>query len=380
MSEASEKQIFNDDLLANSGDLKRAGETYTTILHVLNHPELREYFTKYDDPANSAKRRSMVLGIVAIVLGVLAILSVSVEMIPVSHGSDVGEQSWHFAVALVASVLGIASVLFGAIGILSGRTKEKWLHRRLMTERLRQFHFQTFIFRLPEIAASLQSEKAKAVYETTRQKWFDAFRKDFEGRLAAAFTNMIENEQPEIWLHAPSKVPAVGGDRAELVPLFNAYRELRIRHQISYANYKLRDDHKIFSNAARKQAAVLETAGLVCIALLLFIHIAIAIGIMGMLQGLVPASITKLLPFLDIMIISIAVGALAGRALEQGLQPEREIERYQQYRSACNAVLERFDSALAQSEKLKIMMEMERLSFDEMRNFMLTNKRSKFVM
>ena len=76
----------------------------------------------------------------------------------------------------------------------------------------------------------------------------------------------------------------------------------------------------------------------------------------------------------------IAVAALAARAFEQGLQPERELERYQQYGLGCKAILERFDSAASQAEKVKIMMEMERLSFDEMRNFLITNNRARFVM
>jgi hypothetical protein len=78
--------------------------------------------------------------------------------------------------------------------------------------------------------------------------------------------------------------------------------------------------------------------------------------------------------------IWIAVAALAARAFAQGLQPEQEIERYQQYGSDCKAILERFDAAPSHAEKVRIMMEMERLSFDEMRNFLITNYQARFVM
>jgi hypothetical protein len=73
-----------------------------------------------------------------------------------------------------------------------------------------------------------------------------------------------------------------------------------------------------------------------------------------------------LIPLLNAAIIWIVIVALAARVFEQGLQPEGEIERYQQYGSACKAILERFDPAPSQAEKVRIMMEMERLSFDEM--------------
>jgi hypothetical protein len=70
---------------------------------------------------------------------------------------------------------------------------------------------------------------------------------------------------------------------------------------------------------------------------------------------------------------------LVVRAFEQGLQPEREIERYQQYRSAVQSVLERFEKAETVVEKLNSMRQMERVAFDEMRNFLLTSDRSSFV-
>ncbi len=37
---------FNDDLLANAGDLERAGSLYPDIVHVLDHPELRQLFSE----------------------------------------------------------------------------------------------------------------------------------------------------------------------------------------------------------------------------------------------------------------------------------------------------------------------------------------------
>jgi hypothetical protein len=83
---------------------------------------------------------------------------------------------------------------------------------------------------------------------------------------------------------------------------------------------------------------------------------------------------------ISVIIIWIALAALAMRALEQGLQPDREFERYQHYRSALRAVLDRFDHAESCGDKLRVMQEMERLSFDELRDFLITNNRSQFVL
>ena len=57
--------------------------------------------------------------------------------------------------------------------------------------------------------------------------------------------------------------------------------------------------------------------------------------------------------------------ALAFRALQEGLQPEREIERYRHYRAGIRAIRDRFDQASSPAEKFEVMQEMERLTFDE---------------
>lgn len=104
---------------------------------------------------------------------------------------------------------------------------------------------------------------------------------------------------------------------------------------------------------------------------------------MGLLLGVIfPTSVWAAFDSetINVVIIWIALAALATRAVEQGLQPEREAERYQQYRSGVRAVLEQFDAAASQDEKIRIMRDMERLAFDEMRNFLITNERARFVM
>ena len=159
---------------------------------------------------------------------------------------------------------------------------------------------------------------------------------------------------------------------------FVAYRELRIMHQIGYANYKLMDDHKILSKAPRRQAAVLSAIAFICIILLCAIHVGVLISVIAPGESFWAEFRTSELA--SVIVIWFAIVALGVRAIEQGLQPEREIERYQQYLSAVRAILERFDNARTQAEKVKVMQEMERASFDEMRNFLITNDRARFVM
>ena len=168
-----------------------------------------------------------------------------------------------------------------------------------------------------------------------------------------------------------------------------AYRQLRINHQLGYANHKLKSDDKIFSNMPLRQAEILENMSKAGIAWLFFIHLSVLIVILftfGILTVGVPLDISiphaapVISDIFSVAIIVIAVVALSARAFQQGLQPEREIERYQQYRSTVQSILEQFDEADTPSRKIRVMRQMERAAFDEMRNFLQTYDRSSFAM
>jgi hypothetical protein len=80
-----------------------------------------------------------------------------------------------------------------------------------------------------------------------------------------------------------------------------------------------------------------------------------------------------------IWVIWVAIVALAFRALQEGLQPEREIERYRHYRAGIRAIRDRFDQASSPGEKFEVMQEMERLTFDEFVNFLRSNDEARFI-
>ena len=137
----------------------------------------------------------------------------------------------------------------------------------------------------------------------------------------------------------------------------------------------MKDDHRVMSSDPRGQAAVLWNISYLSVLALGAIHLVVLSVVL-----LAPSEWAKLNAVTGTVAILAALVALGARAIEQGLQPEREIERYQQYRAALRAVLERFDQAGSHAEKLAVMRDMERVSFDEMRNFLITNERSRFVM
>src|SRR5579862_4522173 len=256
-----------------------------------------------------------------------------------------------------------------------------------MNKPLRQFHFQVFVCRLPEIIASLNGDESREKFKAKRAIWFDEFRAQIEHKIPAALAGVLDEDgDREVWLHQYSDHVSDLENQPELAFLFASYKALRIEHQLNYVRYKLRPDNAIFSDAAPRQLQVLDLIAGLLIAGLLLLHIAVAIGIIvlaiGTFAGVWPGALFRASMHIgnldvailwDMVIIWLAVIALAGRAFEQGLQPGREVERYQHYRSGLRAIGERFENAPSAAEKVKIMREMERLAFDEFRNFMITN-------
>jgi hypothetical protein len=244
-AEPYENHKFNDDLLLEEADRELAARKYPTIFHVLDHPELRELFRQYDVPATHAKRMGLKAGLWSIGLGFCALAVAASELLvshPTSEAAGSRADDWTGIILATGSALcGLLSFLIGTMGVLSAGRKRKWLHCRLMTERIRQFHFQTFTLRLPQVLASLKDDAAKAKFLSERALWFESFKRRFVDKLDSAFTAAIrEHEKLEVWLHDEPVTHAEPEN--ELDPLFGAYRELRVLHQMDYAEYKLQDD------------------------------------------------------------------------------------------------------------------------------------------
>jgi hypothetical protein len=373
---------FNDDLLANEGDLNKVRNLYPTLEHVLYDQDLIAFFRHYDHAAGAAKTTSTKWGRWAIVLGAVAIALAAIEIVSWALGS----KRWPLMIGGFASVCGLASVSIGAFGVLFGPRKRVWLHNRFMGERIRQFHFQSLIARIPQILDSLQDERPGAVdrreaFKRDRHHLLLKFKDQFEGHLDDKFTNAIgPYGDKDWWIHAEHRTPYSNGHTSALESLFDAYRDLRIQHQLGYANYKLQSDHKLFSTMPVRQAEVLEALSRTGIAWLVLIHTAVlAIVVFELITGALGHADRIISTVFCLAIIVIAVVALAARAFQQGLQPEREVERYQQYRSAVQSVLEQFDEAELPSQKLMVMRRMERLTYDEMRVFLIDNERSSFA-
>jgi hypothetical protein len=418
MQASNDEPTFNHDLLIHPGDARVAHELYPSLAVVLHHRELIDYFKGFNDRADHAKRKSRKLGTCAILLAGAAIVMAAVEVVisalwPVSGFASL-------TVGLFAAVCGLSSLAVGASGILFGRRKHEWLINRFMGERIRQYHFQSLIAQLPFIIAMASAGNDKNTIVNVRSKAqvtaedekpaetnaVDSFLKDRHRRFIE-FQSAFEGEQKEAkfesavgpdgeddwWLCESQSTFSVVENQPDLHHFFKAYRRLRLQHQLDFTNFKLKSDYKLFSEMPATQADVLADVSNISFWFIMFVHVCVFIIIMSA-AAVWTSDLLSSRPqdfqagsFAPIVshtfggaIIILAVVSLCAHAFGQGLQPEREVERYQQYRSTLKSILEQFDGTDGPTEKIKIMRQTERAAFDEMRNFLVTHRRSSFTM
>ena len=143
-----------------------------------------------------------------------------------------------WALTGVVAGLGIIGVVLGSRVLIGGR-KERWLHHRAATERLRQLHFQFLVRRATQVTASDPALVASAMEE--RERVLDLLAHE----LTPGATRPVETISEDLggarcWLVGERPlVPLPLIQPSVLNELFQAYARLRFQHQSGYATRKL---------------------------------------------------------------------------------------------------------------------------------------------
>ncbi|MBI1360020.1 MAG: hypothetical protein GC155_07010 [Alphaproteobacteria bacterium] len=366
MSKATTVDPFaNFDLKAQADEARKP-----TVRFAFEFPELLELFRTIDHEAGVARERTRTLGFlsVALVLGALLLASAA----PLFRSMEIDHQIEAFPtwLALIAGGLGLIGAVLGLSSLHKSSARRKWLQCRLQTETLRLFHFHYIAARLPEIASVNGDDGRLQAYLAERQAAFENLRTgviakpeaelaDILGRThGAAFDSLIES------LPAKPGAPEPAAD-----DVFVVWRKLRLDWQLGYCEAKLA--HRSKGKATPRQleerfAAMAWT----CIAIVIGLHV------LHMAEPIlhIPGE------WLEVGVVWTALIALAGRAMEDGLQPQRDVERYEQYRANILVARERFDGAQSFMEKLEVVRSFERGGLEEMRIFMRTHARARFLL
>lgn len=352
----------NYDLKAEAPEARDA-----SVRFAFEFPRLLKDFREADARANRAKRDSRRLGYlsVALVLGALLLASSA----PVQHELHV-HPGVTTALGYLSAGLGLLGAVLAFYGMHGASPRRIWLRNRLKTEMARLFHFHYLAARMPELARIGGHADREEAYIQRREEAYTAFLAgpladpDAELARVSARTDMHDFEavEPAPWTGEE--------DAAVAARAFAAWRVLRLDWQMGYAEAMLTRS----ARGRRASPLMVEhrfsTFAWVCVAVILGLHLVQA------------ANAAFHIPhaWLETAVVWTALLALAARAIEDGLQPQRDVERYEQYRGSIQVATERFEAAGSLPARLEIVRAFERTSLEEMRIFMRTHARSRFML
>ena len=366
---------FNDDLLISEHDQDLAKSEYPEIYHVLDHPELREQFLRYDGVANKAKLWVHRIGLLAVVLAVFALLGSAIA--PLLHQLH-GVPEWVSTALFWAEVGGIVGVVIAASGMWIAGQKKTWLEARMMAEVLRLWHFQSLICRGKEIESSCDKGNSAepAAYRAARVRQFQGFMREWSGTVDSHLTELIENPEAGYQLlhDEPTKYAP---DSPMLDKIFGAYKSIRFRHQSNYASHKLQKQTSKPFRILKWPAAVLQERiqnwAAFCLLGSLVCSLLVVIGHVAKLDFSHHIG-------LPVAIVVFLVLTVAARAVQDGLAAPEELQRYNDYAGKIRYLLGRFDGTRDPAEKLELMAEMERAALEELKGFLRAHTEARFVL
>jgi len=361
--------VFNTDLLLGEKDRTAAGCEYPDVYFALDNQTARETFAPHDERANVMKTRSRRWGVFAVFLATGALLLAGGEML--YH--DLPKNQLRLIAAL-GGIAGIVSVVIGVFGIMYRDRKNRWLSDRLTTERIRQFHFQSYVMGASDILAGAKDEARKQEFLKSRAAEFEQFRTGYLEHIDDRLHELVHTEDTGEGAIITSVSHEIDPTDPHLQQYFDAYVNLRFNRQIGYCDLVLRENQGFWKHAPKRQEKILGTIALGCVLGILVLHGLVFVGAVANIAWMKG-------PLVHVAAIWAAIIALSARTFEEGFQPEREIERMRQYRLSLKRIYDRFVAAEDEiEEKLDAMQELEKLTYQEMVLFLKSNYEAQFVM
>jgi hypothetical protein len=357
----------NDDLMLDAQVRKRIKALYPDVYRVLDWPRLREVFKRHDDLANAGKRKSRNLGAFAILLGGSGVAALALVQLCQNAGW-IGS-ALVSKLSIVTLAMMIAGTVLGILHWLGIRGRDRWLSHRFWTERLRQLHFQMLVNNIELAVAAIDSDEKLAAFNALREHELAKLemRVETQSAIRAMLKDVTESKG---WLVAVPPRDIGGVDSARLAQLLEALEFQRVRVQLDYVGRA--SNQSIHAPGLR--AALLKTLGDVFT--IAVVPIA-AIGAWWYYSGDNPVELGKAAAWVAGANALSALGLMA-RAADEGLQNASDAERYEWYAAALEAVSTRFNNGDA-TAKIDALRELEVLAYQELRRFIGTHRRARFL-
>ncbi|HEY0651303.1 hypothetical protein [Phenylobacterium sp.] len=349
----------NDDVLQTKAARAALRARHPAVLRVLDWPELRARFAKYDPPATRHGQRDRHLGLLS--LGLAALGLVLALLSPLAIGAE-------RVVEIAAAVLVVAGLAIMGVYKFGARSKASSLGQRFGAERVRALYFQAITNNLDLVSQAITSDAALAEWKMARARLLSHLPEpeDLPGQVPKLARPV--DDDAETWV-APewSQAPKPPEPSADLDLLLSLLRAQRLDGQIDYVERKL----SASLGAPGQRAAVVRWLRRMLLAAAMVTgSIAGVLIVMGRAPG-----DTDLKLALEVttgaVVAVMALGVINDDRLLAG-----DAKRYAAYFAALCKVRARFDRG-DPADKLAALREMEVVCYRDLREFVGSHWRSR---
>ncbi|TAJ74610.1 MAG: hypothetical protein EPO51_00710 [Phenylobacterium sp.] len=349
----------NDDVLQTKEARAALGSKHPTGLRVLDWPELRALFARYDPPATRHGRRDRRFGLLSVGLATLGLILAVLS--PLAIGAE-------RYVEMVAAALVIAGLGLMAFHELGAASKARWLGQRFGAERVRALYFQAVVNNLDLVARAMANDAALGEWKVARGRMLSYLPKPEELPGQAPLLARPVRDDGETWVlpewSTPPKPPEPS---QELDLLLSLLRGQRLDAQVDYVQRKLSDS----LGAPGRRAAVVR--GLSKLLLAAAVMTGVVAGVL-LATGQTPED-TDVKLALEVTVGAV-VAALALRVVNDDRLLAGDAGRYAGYFAAVSEARTRFDRGDL-AEKLAALREMETVAYRDLREFVAAHWRAR---
>jgi len=349
----------NDDVLQTKEARAALGAKHPTGLRVLDWPELRALFAKYDPPATRHGRRDRRYGLLSVGLATLGLTLAALA--PLAVGAERYMES-------TAAALTIAALALMAFHEFGQTSKARWLGQRYGAERVRGLYFQAVANNLDLVARAMTNDGALGEWKVARAAMLSHLPKpqDLPGQ-ASKLAGPVESDD-ETWVVADwAKAPAAPEASPQLDLLLLLLRGQRFDAQLDYVERKLSDS---LGAPGRRAATVRLLSRLLLAAAVVTAIMAAVLLYTGRAPGDTDVKLA----------LAVTVGAIVATLALRIINDDRllsgDAARYAAYAAAARKARDRFDAG-GPAEKLAALRDMEVVAYRDLREFVAAHWRAR---
>jgi hypothetical protein len=350
----------NDDVLQTKEARAALGAKHPAALRVLDWPELRALFAKYDPPATKHGLRDRRFGLLSVGLAALGLVLALAS--PLAIGAE-------RAVEMVAAALVVAGLATMGVHRFGAKSKARALGQRFGAERVRALYFQAVLSNLDLVSRAMTDDAALGEWKMARGRLLGHLPEpeDLPGQVPK-LAGPVENDA-ETWV-APewSTPPAAPEPSADLELLLRLLRGQRMDGQIDYVERKLGAS----LGAPGQRAAVVRMLSRLLLGAAVVTGAIAAVLVIGMDRALGDTDVKLALEVTAGAIVAVMALAM----LNDGRLLAGDAERYAAYLAAVSKARTRFDRGDV-AEKVTALRDMEVICYRDLRAFIGAHWRSR---